>query len=424
MWRASPLRCKQPKDSLAVREGVLGLKDIEKAWGVVRPLVRHTPIKRSESLSGTTHGELWLKMENFQRTGSFKVRGALNKIHNLSPAERKKGVVAASAGNHAQGVAYAAQKAGVACTIFMPEEASLAKVVATRGYGADVTLKGRDYQEAFEHAMAHVKKTGAIYVHAFDDEAVMAGQGTLGLEILDYIPDVDTVLVPIGGGGLISGVATALKGRNKKIRVIGVQAEGASSIAPSLQKGAPVTLNKVDTVADGIAVRNVGKLTFPIIQRVVDQVVTVSESEIAAAILLLLERQKTVVEGAGAVTLAAAMHGKVDLSGRKACAVLSGGNIDMTLVSRIIRLGLVKARRIAVLETTISDRPGSLASLLNLLGQLKASVIDLHHDRDRTDISLSRTGVEVHLEMRGPEHIRDVEAELGKAGYAVKWSQA
>lgn len=402
----------------------LGLQEIQAAHEVVRSLVRHTPVKRSSSLGQITGGEFSLKLENFQRTGSFKVRGALNKIHHLTPEERKAGVVAASAGNHAQGVAYAAAKAGVKATIFMPEDASLAKVMATRNYGAEVRLGGRDYQAAFEAAQAHQQQSGAAFVHAFDDPLVMAGQGTLGLELMADLPDLDTVLVPIGGGGLICGVAAAVKGLNPKVRVIGVQAEGASTIAPSLQKGAPVVLDEVSTMADGIAVRKTGRLTFPLIQKLVDEVVTVSEAEIASAILFLLERSKAVVEGAGAVSLAAAMHKKVDLQGRNACAVISGGNIDMTLVSRIIQRGLVKAGRIAVLSTVISDRPGSLAAFLAVLAQNKASVIDLHHDRDRLDLALNRTALDVHVETRGPEHIADLRRNLVKAGYDIQIESA
>lgn len=395
----------------------LELADVQKAWDVVRGQVRHTPMKRSSSLSQMTGADFHLKLENFQRTGSFKVRGALNKVHALTAAERKAGVVAASAGNHAQGVAYAAAQAGVQCTIFMPEDATLAKVVATKGYGAEVMLAGKDYQESFEAALAHQRRTGATFVHAFDDPLVMAGQGTIGLEILKDLPDVDTVLVPIGGGGLISGIATALKGIRRDIEVVGVQAEGASTLTPSLKKGVPVDLDAVSTMADGIAVRKTSPTTFPIIKARVDRVVTVSEPEIAAAILFLLERSKSVVEGAGAVTLAAAMHNRVEISGRKACAVVSGGNIDMTLVSRIIQKGLLKEGRIAVLEVVISDRPGSLASFLSILAKTKASVIDLHHDRDRLDLAINRTAVEVHVETRGPEHIAEVRKALADAGY-------
>ena len=402
---------------------VIGLPDVQKAWDVVRGQVRHTPTKRSSSLSQMTGAEMHLKLENFQRTGSFKVRGALNKVHHLTAAERKAGVVAASAGNHAQGVAYAARLAGVHSTIFMPEDATPAKVVATKGYGAEVNLVGKDYQEAYEAAVAHQRRTGATFVHAFEDPLVMAGQGTLGLEVMQDIADLDAILVPIGGGGLIAGIATAVKGLDPNVEVIGVQAEGAVTIALSMQKGAPVTLDEVRTMADGIAVRRSGTLTFDVIRASVDRVVTVSEPQIAQAILFLLERSKAVVEGAGAVTLAAAMHGKVELTGKRACAVVSGGNIDMTLVSRILQKGLVQAGRIAVLEAVISDRPGSLASFLQVLAKSKASVIDLHHDRDRVDLDLNRTAVEVHLETRGPEHIAEVQKALAAAGYETKLTQ-
>ncbi|HET6398092.1 MAG TPA: threonine ammonia-lyase [Candidatus Thermoplasmatota archaeon] len=401
------------------------LADCQDAWQVIRSQVRHTPTKRSTSLAQVTGAEeMHLKLENFQRTGSFKVRGALYKLHRMGADERAGGVVAASAGNHAQGVAYAAAKAGVRSTIFMPEEATLAKVVATRSYGAEVRLVGRDYQEAYEHAREHQRKSGATFVHAFDDPHVMAGQGTLGIELMQDLPQLDTVLVPIGGGGLISGIATAVKALKPDIRVVGVQAEGASTIAPSLQKGEPVRLEHVETMADGIAVRRVGEHTYPVIRELVDEVVTVTEGEIAAAILFLIERAKAVAEGAGAVSLAAAMHRKVDLEGRKACAVVSGGNIDMTLVSRILRMGLVKAGRIAVITTVLPDRPGSLAAFLALLAKHKASVMDLHHDRDRTDLTLNRAVVEVHAETRGPEHIDEICRALRQAGYDARLASA
>ncbi|MEA3190219.1 MAG: threonine dehydratase [Thermoplasmata archaeon] len=399
---------------------VLSLADVQAALPVVRPVARHTPMKRSSTLGEMTGADFHLKLENFQVTGSFKVRGALNKIHRLDADERRRGVVAASAGNHAQGVAFAARKAGVACDIFMPEEATLAKVTATRGYGARVHLAGADYQEAYEHALRFQEKTSATYVHAFDDPHIMAGQGTLGLEILEDLPDVETVLVPVGGGGLISGVATALKGMRPDIEVIGVQAEGASTMAPSLQKGVAIRLDHADTMADGIAVRTPGTVTLPIIRERVDKIVTVGEPDIAAAILFLLERTKAVAEGAGAVTLAAAVTKKVDLAGRQACAIVSGGNIDMTLMSRIIRRGLVAEGRIAILSLTISDRPGSLAGLLNRIAFHKASVIDIRHDRHRVDISINRTNVEVHVETRGPAHIEELVNGLKAAGYDVQ----
>lgn len=395
----------------------IGIDDIEAARQVIQGVARHTPMKRSTTLSQITGADFHLKLENFQRTGSFKVRGALNKIESLSAEERERGVVAASAGNHAQGVAFAATKAGVRADIFMPEDATHAKAVATKGYGAEVHLTGADYQDAFEAASAFRAETGGVFVHAFDDPFIMAGQGTLGLEILEDLPDVDTILIPIGGGGLISGVATAIKARKPDCRIIGVQAAGASTVAHSLDKGKVVPLESVKTMADGIACRRLGDLTFECIQAYVDEVVTVSESEIAQSILFLLERAKVMVEGAGAVSLAAALHGKVDLQGRTVACVISGGNIDMTLLSRIIQRGLVKEGRIVTIETAIPDKPGAIAELLGLLATHKANVLDIRHDRDRQGIHLLETWVEVHVEMRGPEHIEELRRVLDASGY-------
>lgn len=393
------------------------IEDIQAARAVIGDVVRNTPLKRSTTLSKMVGGEFHLKLENFQLTGSFKVRGATWKMHNLTEAERATGVVAASAGNHAQGVAYAATRAGVESHVFMPEDAPIAKVLATKGYGAKVHLKGHDYQSAQEHAQEYQAKMGAAFVHAFEDPFIMAGQGTLGLEVLEDLPNLDTLIVPIGGGGLISGVATAVKALRPEVRIIGVQAEGASTVAPSLQKGRVVPLDSVQTIADGIACRNLGEQTFACIQRLVDEVITVTESEIAAAILFLLERTKTTVEGAGAVTLAAAMHGHVDLKDQVSCAVVSGGNIDMTLMSRIIQQGLVKEGRITVIAGTILDKPGAIARLLNLLADQRANVIDVRHDRNRGGVALNRTHVEVHVETSGKEHAERLEAALTDTGY-------
>lgn len=395
------------------------LADIQAARDAVGALVRNTPIKRSTTLSRLTQSDFHLKLENFQRTGSFKVRGALNKIHNLSDDERARGVVAASAGNHAQGVAYAATAAGVESHVFMPAGAAHAKVVATKGYGANIHLHGSDYQDAFDAADAFCQERGSVFVHAFDDPFIMAGQGTLGLEVMEELPDLDVLLVPIGGGGLIGGVATAVKALKPDVRIIGVQAEGASTVAPSLQKGKVVPLDEVRTMADGIACRKLGELTFEAIQNHVDEVVTVDESEIAAAILFLLERTKVAVEGAGAVTLAAAMHGHADLEGKKVCAVVSGGNIDMTLLSRIIQRGLVKEGRIVVVETDLNDAPGAIAEFLEKLGDANANVLDIQHDRLRTSVALHQTHVEVHVETRGPDHVAQLQKDLAAAGYDV-----
>ncbi len=397
---------------------VLSLEDVQRAREVLGDSVRNTPLKRSTTLSAMTGADLYLKLENFQRTGSFKVRGALNKIHSLTDEERARGVVAASAGNHAQGVAFAASQAGVQSDIFMPADAALAKAIATRGYGATVHLVGEDYQEAYEHARAFQEEQGSTFVHAFDDQFIMAGQGTLGLEVIESLPELDVLLVPIGGGGLIGGVATAIKAIRPTCRIIGVQAEGASSVAASLQKGHVVPLSEVHTMADGIACRRLGELTFQAIRDHVDEVVTVDETEIAAAILFLLERAKIVAEGAGAVALAAVMHGHAgDLSGKTVCALISGGNIDMTLLGRIIQRGLVKGGRIAEIDTTVPDRPGEIARLLNHMAENRANVLDIHHDRLRTGVPLHRTGIELHIETKGPEHVKEIMRVLKEAGY-------
>ncbi|MGB0653326.1 MAG: threonine ammonia-lyase [Thermoplasmatota archaeon] len=397
---------------------MITLDDVLAARAAIGDRARNTPLKRSTTLSKATGGDVHLKLESFQRTGSFKVRGALNRIAALTQDEREAGVVAASAGNHAQGVAFAATAAGVRSDVFMPEDAPMAKVLATKAYGARVHLEGRDYQAAQEAAEAYRQERGGVFVHAFDDPLIMAGQGTLGLEVLEALPELDTILVPIGGGGLISGIATAVKATRPEVRVVGVQAAGASTVAPSLNKGQIVPLDEVATMADGIACRRLGSRTFPVIQDLVDEVVTVEEGEIAAAVLFLLERTKVLAEGAGAVTLAALQSGRVDVKGQQTCLVVSGGNIDTTLLGRLLRHGMVQEGRIVEIETTIPDRPGEVARLLAHLGGLKANVLDIHHDRHRADIALHQTRVIVALETKGPEHVERIRASLADAGYA------
>lgn len=396
---------------------MIGLKDVLAAREVIEGIARNTPLKRSTTLSKKTGADFYLKLENFQFTGSFKVRGAVNKLNSLTETERDKGVVCASAGNHAQGTAFAATRVGVRSDVFMPIDAPLAKIAATKGYGANVHLVGRDYQEAYEAALAFQEENGSTFVHAYDDDMIMAGAGTLGLELLEEIPNLQTILVPIGGGGLMSGVAVALKSQNPNIRIIGVQAEGASTIADSLIKGEVVPIEECNTIADGIACRYLGKKTFEVMKELVDEVVTVTEAEIASAILFLLERTKVTVEGAGAVTLAAAMHGKVDLNGQTTCAVVSGGNIDITLVSRIIQQGLVKDGRVATIQAFIKDKPGAIAGLLNLLAEEKANVLDVRHSRYRTDLQLHQTAVVVEAETHGRDHIARLKVALAEAGY-------
>ncbi len=400
---------------------MLELEDVLAARERVAETARHTPLDYSHTFTRMTGAEVHLKLETFQRTGSFKIRGATNRIMTLSEAEKEAGVVTASAGNHAQGVALAATRSGVDAKIVMPKHAPISKVRATENYGAEAILYGEDYDEAAERAHEIEEAEGRTYVHAFDDEKVMAGQGTIGLEIMDDLPEVETVVVPIGGGGLISGIATAIKGRNPDARVIGVQAEGASSVADSLQKGSVQTLDSVDTIADGIATRSVGQRTFDVIDARVDEVVTVSDSEIAVAVSYLLERGKTLVEGAGAVSLAAILEGKFDYADDEVVVpVLSGGNIDMNLLTTVIVRGLVETGRYVKLKTVLKDRPGSLRKLLDVIADAQANIYAIQHDRTSRDIGMNATEVELDLETRGPEHVDNLLDSLRENGFDVE----
>ncbi|WP_339102538.1 threonine ammonia-lyase [Haloterrigena salinisoli] len=399
---------------------MLELDDILEARERVRETSRHTPLERSHTYSSMTGAEVHLKLENFQRTGAFKIRGATNRIATLSEDQKDAGVVTASAGNHAQGVALAATRSGVDSKIVMPEHAPISKVKATRNYGAEVVLAGRDYNEAAERAHEIEREEDRTYVHAFDDEYVMAGQGTIGLEILEDCPDVETVVVPIGGGGLISGIATAIKERKPDTRVIGVQAAGASSAAASLEKGERISIDEVDTIADGIATRSVGEQTFPYIQEYVDEVVTVSDPEIAVALVYLLERSKTVVEGAGAVPLAAVLFEKFDYAeGEVIVPALCGGNIDLNTLTNVIVRGLVETGRYLKIRTVLKDRPGALEDLLDIFTAHQANIYAIHHDRTSRDVEMSDTEVEIELEMRGPDHVDAFLSDLREAGYEV-----
>ncbi|WP_126661979.1 threonine ammonia-lyase [Haloterrigena salifodinae] len=399
---------------------MLELDDILEARERVQETSRHTPLERSHTYSSMTGAEVHLKLENFQRTGAFKIRGATNRIATLSAAQKDAGVVTASAGNHAQGVALAATRSGVDSKIVMPEHAPISKVKATRNYGAEVVLSGRDYNEAAERAHEIEREEGRTYVHAFDDEYVMAGQGTIGLEIVEDCPHVETVVVPIGGGGLISGIATAIKEQNPDVRVIGVQAAGASSAATSLEKGERVSIDEVDTIADGIATRSVGEQTFPYIQEYVDEVVTVSDPEIAVALVYLLERSKTVVEGAGAVPLAAVLFEKFDYDEDEVIVpALCGGNIDLNTLTNVIVRGLVETGRYLKIRTVLKDRPGALEDLLDIFTAHQANIYAIHHDRTSRDVEMSDTEVEIELEMRGPDHVDAFLSDLRDAGYEV-----
>ncbi|ELY52938.1 threonine ammonia-lyase [Natronolimnohabitans innermongolicus] len=399
---------------------MLELSDIVAAHERVRATSRHTPLEASHTYSSMTGADVRLKLENFQRTGAFKIRGATNRIATLSDEQKDAGVVTASAGNHAQGVALAATRSGVDSKIVMPKHAPISKVKATRNYGAEVVLEGRDYDEAAEHAHELERDEDRTYVHAFDDEYVMAGQGTIGLEILDDCPDVETVVVPIGGGGLISGIATAVKEQKPDTRVIGVQAEGASSAAESLSKGERISIDEVDTIADGIATRSIGEETFPYIQEYVDEVVTVSDREIAVALVYLLERSKTLVEGAGAVPLAAVLFEAFDYDEDEVIVpALCGGNIDLNTLSNVIIRGLVEIGRYLKIRTVLKDRPGALEDLLDVFTAHQANIYAIHHDRTSREVEMSDTEVEIDIEMRGPDHVDAFLTDLREAGYEV-----
>ena len=400
---------------------MIGLDDVLDAEPRVRETSRHTPVEYSTTFSEMTGAEVHLKMEHRQRTGSFKIRGATNRIATLSESARDAGVVTASAGNHAQGVALAASREGVDATVVMPENAPFAKVKATRDYGADVVLHGVDYDEAAERAHEIEREQGRTYVHAFDDPMIMAGQGTLGLEIARDLPTVDTVAVAVGGGGLISGTATALKGLLDEVRVVGVQAEGAASAARSLRKGSIERLDGVDTIADGIAARSVGHETFPIIQERVDEVVTVSDDDIAMAVTHLLERTKSLVEGAGAVGLAAMLVDAFDYDdGEVVVPALCGGNIDMNVLTTVLTRGLIQTGRYLQIRTVLKDRPGALESFLEILADHRANILAVDHDRASRDVQMNAAEVELDVETRGSDHVERLLAALREAGYEVE----
>jgi threonine dehydratase len=400
---------------------MLGLSDVRAARERVAETARHTPLEYSHTFSELTGAEVHLKLETFQRTGAFKIRGATNRVATLSEAEREGGVVTASAGNHAQGVALAASRMGVDSKIVMPEDAPIAKVNATRSYGGEVVLHGVDYAEAERHAHEIEREEGRYYIHAFDDPMVMAGQGTIGLEVVEDLPGVETVVVPVGGGGLIGGIATAIKCQQPAVRVVGVQAEGAASAAESLRTGKRVVRESVDTIADGIATRSVGELPFEVIRERVDEVVTVSDDEIAVALTMLLERGKTLVEGAGATALAALLSDAFEFeTDETVVPALCGGNIDMNTLTTVIVRGLAETGRYLRLRTTLEDRPGTLEELTDLIASHRANIYAIRHDRTSRDVAMNDAEVELDLETRGPEHVESLVEALRARGYAVE----
>ena len=397
----------------------VGPADIEAARAQLAGVIHETPCAYSQSLSELTGARVFVKLENLQMTGSFKERGAANVLLQLTPDERGRGVVTASAGNHGLAVAFHAARLGIAAVIVMPEWAPLTKMLSARRQGAEVVLHGDNYDEAYARARAIEAARRLVFVHPFDDARVIAGQGTIGLELAAQVPDLDAVLVPVGGGGLSTGVAIALKSRRMDVEVIGVEAEEIAAMKAALTSNERVTVAAAATIADGIAVRRVGELTLPLARRWLDQVVTVSEEEIANAILLLLEIEKTVVEGAGAVPLAALVNKKVALAGKTVALVLSGGNIDVNLISRIIERGLVKDGRLVRLAVMLRDRPGELARLTALVAEMRANVLHILHDRAFSRARLGQTEVEVTLETSGRDQIDAVKRHLAEAGYAV-----
>lgn len=396
------------------------LKQIEQAAERLGGVIHKTAVNSSRTFSELSGAELYLKCENLQKTGSFKVRGAYNKIIALAGDGAPPPLIASSAGNHAQGVAYAAAAVGAKAAIVMPRNTPIAKVAATSGYGAEVVLHGDCYDEAYEHAMKLKEERGAVFVHPFDDEDVVAGQGTISLEILKSLPTVNAVLVPVGGGGLLAGMAACIKQVNPSVRVIGVQAEQADALVRSFRAGEIVATETSATIADGIAVKRPGELTTALIREYADEMVTVSDNEIAEAILLLLERTKMVVEPAGAAALAAALNRKADILGKRAVCVLSGGNIDVGFIHKVVEKGLVTRGRQIKFQTVMKDAPGSLQRFSTLVAGCGANIIMVQHDRLHTDLQLGDAILHVACEVASREHGRQLVKRLEADGYKIK----
>ncbi len=403
---------------------MISLADIQSAAQVLQGKILRTPLIYSPTFSRMAGAKVYLKLENLQEGGSFKVRGATYKIQSHLAGLQSKGVVAASVGNHAQGVALAARAAGVSATIIMPSWASLAKQQATRGYGAELILSGESLAESIEIARRLALETGRMFIHPYDDEEVIAGQGTIGLEILEDLPDPDFILVPVGGGGLIAGIATAVKALRPAARVVGVQAAACPSALKALKSGKPIALEDVQeksSLADAIMVTQVGKADYPILQNLVDEIVTVDENQISSAMLLLLERKRILAEGAGAVPLAALLRPTFDLpEGSKVVLVISGGNVDNLLLDRVIHQGLRQEGRLMSFSVSLEDVPGSLARLLNLVAEHQANVVNIHHARNEKGLSINFTRVDLELETRGFDHQSEIGKELKRAGYIIQ----
>lgn len=400
---------------------MINLKDIEEARARISAGIYLSPCPFTETLSRMTGCGLYLKLENLQMTGSFKERGALNKILCLSEAQKTCGIIAASAGNHAQGVAHAAQVGGLKCTIVMPETTPLSKIRGTQELGAEIVLHGVGYDDASAKAAELQNEHGYTLIHAFDDDDVIAGQGTIGLELIEQVADLDVVVVPVGGGGLISGIAAVMKALKPEVRVIGVESERLPAMRDSLKAGKVSSASMASTIADGIAVCNIGDRTFPMVQQYVDEMVTVSEEETAAAIMMLLDREKTLAEGAGAVGFAAIYNGKINnLEGKKVVSILSGGNIDMNLLSRIIKRGLEHDGRLTELKVVLPDRPGSIARIASLIAKQGANIFDITQSQWVTDVKLGEREIVLQLETKGHDQAQTIIDALRKEGVLLK----
>lgn len=395
----------------------LEISEVFKAREALKTVAKKTPLMGPTQLSSNC--DVYLKAECLQLTGSFKLRGAYYKISQLSDEERSHGVIACSAGNHAQGVALGAAHNGINSLICLPTTAPLSKVEATKNFGADVCMVDGTYDDAYKKAIELKEKHGYTFIHPFDDPMVIAGQGTIGLEILAQLPDVDAVVVPVGGGGLISGVAFAIKTLRPEVKIYGVQAEGAPSMKKSLQQGEKVVLEKVSTIADGIAVKEPGPLTLEMCRKYVDEIVTVNDDEIAAAILALMEKQKMVSEGAGAVSVAAVMFDKLPVKGKKVVCLVSGGNIDVNILSRVMTRGLVKSGRVVALTFDLPDRPGPLADISRIISELGGNVISVIHERSSNFTDINSCLLHIEMETRNHEHVAEIQQHLREAGYTI-----
>ena len=394
---------------------MLTLDKIYHAAFVLKKVARKTDLIRATKLSKQC--ELYLKTENLQETGSFKLRGAYYKISQLTEEEKSRGIIACSAGNHAQGVAMAATQSGIQSLICMPDGAPISKVEATKQLGAEVRLVKGAYDDAYATALQLQEDTGATFIHPFDDDEVIAGQGTIGLEILDELENPDAVVVPIGGGGLISGVAYAIKHLNPNVKIYGVQAAGAASMVKSQQEGTPITLDQAETFADGIAVKHPGDITYQLVEQYVDEIVTVSEDEIAAAILALIEKQKVIAEGAGAVSVAAVLFHKLPVEGKKVVCIVSGGNIDVNILSRVITRGLLTSGRNVSLTIALTDKPGQLQEVSEIIARCGGNVVSVHHDRSDANMAITSCFLKLGLETRDHAHIVQIQKELTQAGF-------